>query len=550
MDGGPWAGTIFNTELGEITKSVTKAKWEKAQNYLLELRKKINDGEIRFEYKWLEKIRGFMCHLAMTYDIIFPYLKGFHLTLAQHLPKRDDEWWKMTDLHWAGYVENKFDNKLISEEQKEQLLDNFQTPNPKPPKYVELLPRFHSCLEALETLFSSENPPIVKVRSKQVYLAVYGFLDESGTGFGSTIESQGEVKFRMGIWGRDDCDNSSNWKEFENLVSTLEDELHTGSLKGALLILAVDNSTVENCIYKGNSSSEKLFDLILRFKDLEIKSGAKFLVSHVSGERIKSQGTDGISRGSLQEGISMDGQMLAFCPWHLSAFQQNEQLRDWIQSWVGETAEFLEPRDWFQRGHDIKGGKKNQRGFWQPNIQSGTFVWSPPPAAAHFCLEELRKARIKRQVSTHILLIPKLLTPLWRKQFHKSVDFYFEIKPHHPFWSALQFEPLWVGICFPYAKCAPWQIRRTPKLLQMARTLPGLLEKDYMVGRNILREFLVVCRRLPTMSESMVRKLLYFGKNPRVPCHQSKAATTTERPSKKRQASGVMAESASRRRRL
>ena len=74
------------------------------------------------------------------------------------------------------------------------------------------------------------------------------------------------------VWGRDDCDNSSNWKEFENLVSTLEDELKPGSQRGSLLILAVDNSIVENCIYKGNSSSEKLFDLILRFKDLELKS--------------------------------------------------------------------------------------------------------------------------------------------------------------------------------------------------------------------------------------------------------------------------------------
>lgn len=119
LDRGQWAGTVFETERGEITKSVTKARWEKAQNYLRELREKIEKGEEKLEYKWLEKIRGFMCPLAMTYDIIFPYLKGFHLTLTQCLPHRTDEGWKMNDLHWMGYVENKFQNKTISEAQKE-----------------------------------------------------------------------------------------------------------------------------------------------------------------------------------------------------------------------------------------------------------------------------------------------------------------------------------------------------------------------------------------------------------------------------------------------
>ena len=157
---------------------------------------------------------------------------------------------------------------------------------------------------------------------------------------------------------------------------------------------------------------------------------------------------------------------------------------------------------------------------------------------------------MKRQTSTHILLIPKLMTPLWRKQFHKTVDFYFDIKPNQPFWSALQFEPLWVGICCPYTPCAPWQIRRTPKLLAMARTLPALLEEDHVAGGNILRELLVVCERLPTMSESMVRKLLYFGKEPGLSNHEFETASTTERSGKKRSTSSVVAESASRRRRI
>jgi hypothetical protein len=32
----------------------------------------------------MEHTRGFLCHVDMTYLLVTPYLKGFHLTLAAH----------------------------------------------------------------------------------------------------------------------------------------------------------------------------------------------------------------------------------------------------------------------------------------------------------------------------------------------------------------------------------------------------------------------------------------------------------------------------------
>eukprot|EP00980_Cylindrotheca_fusiformis_P026529 scaffold16361_cov69-Cylindrotheca_fusiformis.AAC.2 len=123
--------------------------------------------------------------------------------------------------------------------------------------------------------------------------------------------------------------------------------------------------------------------------------------------------------------------MTAFIPLHLSAFQRTPLLEPWVRSWVGNQAVFLTPDDWFLRGHDIVGGdhvpanpSSGTVAFW-----TGVLVWSPPPAAANVALEELRKARIKRQVSTHIFLIPRLCTPSWLKQLFKAADLILEIPP-------------------------------------------------------------------------------------------------------------------------
>ena len=167
-------------------------------------------------------------------------------------------------------------------------------------------------------------------------------------------------------------------------MEAMEDESKRGNLKGSLVILAVDNSTVESCLYKGNSRSQKLYELIVRFKYMELHSGARFIVSHVAGERMKSQGTDGVSRGNLKEGVSVGQAMLSFCPWHLSALERNSKLKRWFSTWLGNEAEFLSPEDWFIRGHGISGGSfvsptewsndSSKLKFWRDKHKSGVYV--------------------------------------------------------------------------------------------------------------------------------------------------------------------------------
>ena len=60
-----------------------------------------------------------------------------------------------------------------------------------------------------------------------------------------------------------------------------------------------------------------------------------------------AQGTDGVSRGQWNEGVTAGLKMLSFCPWGKTALEVAPRLKLWLESWLPSNAEFLEPEDWF-----------------------------------------------------------------------------------------------------------------------------------------------------------------------------------------------------------
>ena len=104
--------------------------------------------------------------------------------------------------------------------------------------------------------------PRVPLRSRLILSVIYGFGDASGTGLGATFTCGSGFNFRIGVWGSVEKDESSNWKEFSNVVAALEDEAKEGNLEGAEVFMFTDNSTVESCAVKGTSSSPKLLSLV------------------------------------------------------------------------------------------------------------------------------------------------------------------------------------------------------------------------------------------------------------------------------------------------
>ncbi|KAL7580274.1 hypothetical protein ACA910_013007 [Epithemia clementina (nom. ined.)] len=204
--------------------------------------------------------------------------------------------------------------------------------------------------------------------------------------------------------------------------------------------------------------------------------------------------------------------MLSFLPLHKSSLEMSESLLDWICSWVGTNTSHLTPNDLFEKGHDIKGWHPPDQHypFHRPAlIERGSYIWAPPPAATDVALEELQKARHKSQSAMHVFVCQQLLTTRWFKQLHKACNIVLEIPAGPSFWKLTYYEPLIVGLVFPFIRSKPWQLRGTPKMFGMARQLRQMWEENELAARNLLREFCVLCWKLGAMPEGMVSRVLY-----------------------------------------
>ena len=283
-----------------------------------------------------------------------------------------------------------------SEEEEEEE----EPEHPDAPDTVTASPRFFDDVGAMLSLLKGDAPPVAQLRSRFIISVIFGFGDASGTGLGATFTCGTGFTFRVGVWGSLEKDESSNWKEFSNVVESLEEEARSGGLEHSEVFMFTDNATVEACSYKGSSSSPKLLSLIIRLKAMSTRHGIRLHIFHVAGTRMIAQGTDGVSRGCLAQGVMGGEAMTAFIPIHQSAVERSPALLQWIQSWTGSSSLLLSPEGWFQEGHDIEGWESDGRDqFERPKLsEKRTYIWSPPPYAADVAIAELRKARIKTAI--------------------------------------------------------------------------------------------------------------------------------------------------------
>ena len=75
--------------------------------------------------------------------------------------------------------------------------------------------------------------------------------------------------------------------------------------------------------------------------------GTRIHLCHVSGERMKIQGSDGLSRGNINVGVMAGKSMLSFVPIHLTPSQRFGGIRSWMATWTGDDyLEWLPHQEW------------------------------------------------------------------------------------------------------------------------------------------------------------------------------------------------------------
>ena len=522
---GPWCGSFVAMESSSVWVYTSQIKWDKARKFIFELHAllEVDSTTPNINYKFLERGRGFMIYFCRTYTSFVPYLKGMHLTMDSWREGRNKEGWKVKKV-WAS------ESDEMGQEDVSDLegLENREPKDPwtlhqacaqvksqaDHPDTLHPVPRLRKDVQAFVALLSQEEAPWRFVRGGKVGTVGYGFGDAAKSGFGTTITKQlGKIWYRLGVWGSDEACESSNYRELANLVQSLESYYTSGELRGIELFLFTDNGTAEAAFYKGSSSSVKLFDLVLRLRQLEVAASCSIHFVHVAGTRMIAQGTDGLSRGDMNEGVMQGKGILQFIPLHLSALDRQRKLKTWIQSFVipselREEVIFLKVEDWFERAHDIVGGSKNFDGIWIPEFRAATYIWTPPPAAAQIAVEQLRRARLKRESSTHVFIVPRLMAPEWRKQLFRVSDLCIEL-PFDDIWDkSSQHEPLTLAIVFPFLNHSPWQLKRSQAFLAMRNVLRRLWKEDKISTRVVLHKLFSIQRGLSTLSPGVVRKML------------------------------------------
>jgi hypothetical protein len=464
---GPWAGVVVHSRPGEpVYKLITQSRWDKAKRILKEFTelysregantKPGEDVEVWLPRKVLESGRGFLIYITRTYTTMIPYLKGLHLTIDSWQPNRDADGWKLPTA--PGGTWNTPD-----------------TPDEAPAK-VRAVGRLKQDLRVLEMLMQPLQPPSIPARPTATVCTAFMFGDASGTGFGQSLWLLGgeEIDIFHGLWDDEAAEQSSNWREFYNQVLGVERGLEKGTItKGTELFMFTDNFVTERAYFSGTSKSKTLFELILKLQQLEMKGELFIHLIWVAGTRMIEQGTDGVSRGDLVNGVMGGKAMLDFVPLNLGVYQRSPDLVEWIAEACGGGWKTLATEEWFHQVH----------------LQEGRFIWSPAPAIADAALEQLCETRHTRPMSAHIFLCPALMTSRWRKRLGKVADAMFTVPVGSAHWKSNMHEPVVVALICPLLPCSPWQVRESPVMAQLQRNLPRVWSSDLATERDSLREF-------------------------------------------------------------
>jgi len=268
------------------------------------------------------------------------------------------------------------------------------------------------------------------------------------------------------------------------------------------LDFATDNSTAEAAFTKGRSSSPELDEMVLELRELALMGGFMLRLFHVAGMRMIAMGIDDASRGKLDVGALLREGDSSSVPLHLGPVKRSLTIETWVKSWAKMDAKVATPADWLYEAQ--------QAGEHDYPLPSKTWIWSLPPAAALYAIEELGNGPFKHhEWMTGMVLVLLLLKPEWFRRFHRVVDFHFVVPAGAAdSWPAWMHEPPTVGIYLPLLRYQPWGWRAVPFLVPFSFSMSAMYKAGDSSTGSVLREFWEARVWIASMLERLVRDLL------------------------------------------
>jgi hypothetical protein len=209
----------------------------------------------------------------------------------------------------------------------------------------------------------------------------------------------------MGAWLPSALKRTSNWKELNTLLLTLQQLIRDPKLAavvaGTTVFYFTDNVVTYYISHSGSTGIKPLHRLIMKIKDLERLLQVRLEVVHVPGDIMIDQGTDGLSRGLWMAETSFDRPGRAFTKSVFDPVLAHHELPLWVQQQCG-APELPVLQDWTTK--------------WAASTVLHTFgLWLPPPTLAQQLLYFLLELWIETPLSTSFaLLVPRVMQREWQ----------------------------------------------------------------------------------------------------------------------------------------
>ena len=472
---GAWQGGVVDTIEGSPYQSVSSERWVKLQEKIrwfgkfvdlyddVSARIDIPENDLKttilknhIPRKQAESYRGYLVYVSRTYRAMVPLLKGIHLSLDYWRPNRDDEGWRI-----MGLPQEKVDFD----------------PHDRGPPQVPMVNRLRKDIKILMEFTSTENPVRTPVRPTK-RIEAYMFGDASGQGFGLSLWSpeSGTIHMHVGSWNERVKNHSSNYRETCNFVRKIEELVENGDVeKGSELWVFTDNFVFESCYSSGSASTKDLHELITRLRRMEMYGSLFIHVVWVAGTRMIMQGTDGLSRGDCTSGVLTKGDFLSYIPIGLSASKRSNNIREWWKGALpGKAWKVLDAEEWYTVPFEDV---------------NGCYIWFPPPSLAAMALELLCESHQVHPNTSHVFIVPNLMTYEWRKQLGKAADCRFTLNVNSFLWSAEMHESLTVAFVCPYLNSRPWRVKHLNGVDEYTDKVCGMWGGNSDSMRSSVRKF-------------------------------------------------------------